>query len=671
MGVGRYSGSVRTLLVDNHDSYTFNLYQLIADVTGRAPRVLANDDPRLARLEPGAHDVAVISPGPGHPAVPRDVGQVAAVLASGLPVLGVCLGHQAIALAGGAQVGPAPVPRHGHLTRVRHGGSGLFEGLPPDFIAVRYHSLRVGEPLPPDLEALAWAEDGVLMALRHRTLPHWGVQFHPESIGTSWGRRLLQNFYALAAAHRPSLRAHVLELDGEADLEALHADRYAGREHSFWLDSAAVRTGTSRFSFLGAPEGPAGEVLTFRAGEDSVLVEPVAGPPRRDPGTIFEVLAGRLDAAVTGADGLPFELAGGYVGYFGYELKALLGFPVSHRAETPDAVWLRADRFVAVDHAEHRSYLVAVADAAGSAAAEAWLRELAAAVPAPPPPAGAPAGVELPVPDRSRERYLADIAECRRQLIAGESYEICLTGTFRGPAPADDAAFYRRLRRLNPAPYGALLRSGDLAVFSSSPERFLRVGRGRTVESRPIKGTSAREEDRDLDARRAAALAADPKARAENLMIVDLLRNDLGRVCEIGSVEVPSFLEVETHATVHQLVSTVRGRLAAGVTTLDAVRSCFPGGSMTGAPKERTMEIIDRLEDGPRGVYSGALGWLAFGGAADLSIVIRTAVRLGAGLSVGAGGAIVLASDPEAEYEEVLLKAAAVTRALEGQDPLT
>ena len=198
--------------------------------------------------------------------------------------------------------------------------------------------------------------------------------------------------------------------------------------------------------------------------------------------------------------------------------------------------------------------------------------------------------------------------------------------------------------------------------MSASPERFLRVGSDRVAESRPIKGTAARHADPEVDARIAEELRLGAKTRAENLMIVDLLRNDLGRVCEVGSVEVPAFMYVESHATVHQLVSTIRGRLRPEVTTLGAVRACFPAGSMTGAPKERTMEIIDRLEGSARGVYSGALGYVSHTGEADLSVVIRTAVRAGAGVTVGAGGAIVLDSIPEEEYEEMLLKAGVPAR---------
>ena len=711
---------MRVLIVDNHDSYTYNLVQLVAGVLGAEPLVLTNDDPRWRDLEPADFDAAVISPGPGTPRCADDLGQSPRVLAApGLPVLGVCLGHQAIAHHAGAVVAAAPTPRHGHLSRVRHDGSALFADIPQDFTAVRYHSLCVAPPLPEVLEATAWAEDGVVMALRHRVLPHWGVQFHPESVASEHGRTLVANFARMAAAHRRlaagrpggaagrrggaragagrtprpqagpahapgvpagrrnprtasadgrwprpgTLRFRVLER--ALDTEAVFLACYARREYAFWLDSSLVG-GTARFSFLGGLDGPHGEVLTYRVGDGAVRVRRADGTVGEEAGTVFDVLAARVAPVPAAHPGLPFDFAGGYVGYLGYELKADCGGAAAHRAATPDAVWLRCDRFVAVDHVADRTYLVA---ADGD---EEWLEATERALAGLRPVPGVPAarGVDpAEAAERSRAEYLADVKECLGELAAGESYEICLTNRVRLPAPADGTAFYRRLRRANPAPYAALLHLGETAVYSASPERFLRVGWDGSAESRPIKGTAPRHGDPGRDARSREALLRDPKTRAENLMIVDLLRNDLGRVCEVGSVEVPAFLAVESYATVHQLVSTVRGRLRPDRSAVDAVTACFPPGSMTGAPKKRTMRILDRLETSARGVYSGALGYLSYSGTADLSVVIRAAVRHGGELTVGAGGAVVLDSVPEREHDEMLLKAAVPLRALERREP--
>ena len=703
---------VRTLVIDNYDSYTYNIVQLLATVNGRQPDVLRNDDATWARLELREFDNIVISPGPGHPGRKRDFGHSRSALACGLPVLGVCLGHQGIGQVAGAEVRRAPQPRHGHVTRVRHDGRDLFAGIPQEFAAVRYHSLCIAEPLPRALVPTAWAEDGVVMAVRHRELPHWGVQFHPESIATEYGVELFENFRRLSqrsarrarplpprpaepeSQRRPATQpasarwqVHAVRLPGAVDTESVFVGLHAASRYAFWLDSSQVVDGYSRFSFLGDASGPLSEVLSYRLADGAVTVATTGREPYREDGSIFDVLERRLaDRPVDGGEELPFDLASGYVGYFGYECKADCGADSRHsaanrpsaanrhRAQTPDAVWMLADRLIVVDHAQDTTYLVTLstADAESVRQAGTWLAEAEAVLavlppaepPTPVPGQGWPAGAPERWLMRSHRDYLADVAECQQQLRVGESYEICLTNRLRLPAGLDPLADYRRLRRVNPAPYAAYLHFGELVIACSSPERFLRIDRSRGVESKPIKGTAPRGGNPVEDEELRASLVRSAKARAENLMIVDLLRNDLGRVCATGSVCVPAYLATETYATVHQLVSTVRGTLRREVTAVRCAQACFPGGSMTGAPKHRTMEIIDRLESEARGVYSGALGYFSLGGGADLNIVIRTAVQFGDDVTVGAGGAIVLASDPQAEYDEMILKALAPLRAL-------
>jgi len=472
----------------------------------------------------------------------------------------------------------------------------------------------------------------------------------------------------------------VRRIDGPVDAERAVVHLYGSSTNAFWLDSSAPGE-RGRFSFAGDASGPLGAVVTYDVEKGLLRIENGGvGEVRRE--SIFDFLPRALPATGATVSELPFDFDCGFVGYLGYELKAECGGVAAHRASTPDAALVFADRLIAFDHLEGHVYLLALThpppelhqipylpewefDAVRSA--EAWIEETERRLEALPPlPDPEPQG---PVELRSRrspERYLDDIAVCKHYLEAGDSYEICLTDQLEGKGAFVPLDLYRSLRRVNPAPFAAYLRLGDLAVLSSSPERFLAVDQRGWAETRPIKGTSRRGTGATEDRALGRALHEDPKSRAENVTIVDLVRNDLGRVCDEGSVEVTEPAHVETYETVHQLVSGVRGRLPDRVSAVDCVRACFPPGSMTGAPKLRTMEILDELESAPRGVYSGAIGYFGLGGACDLSVAIRTIVLDGGRVSIGAGGAIVADSDPGEELAEMLLKAGAAAAALTG-----
>ncbi|MFF0345933.1 aminodeoxychorismate synthase component I [Kribbella sp. NPDC004875] len=449
-----------------------------------------------------------------------------------------------------------------------------------------------------------------------------------------------------------ALRWSVRILDRALDGETVYRELLAAEPVAFWLDGSLTDRVPRRISVLGTSYGA--EVIVRDVADGDVFAE------------LDALLAARAAEPPAELEGL---FCGGYVGYFGYELKALTGGVAAHESSTPDALWIWANRFVVIDHDRDRTWLVALdlpgagqdwLDRAEEAAADWWMGSVDT-------PAIARLDLESHL-EQDRATYLAGIARVIAELEAGETYEVNLTNRVRLPAVQDPFEFFRWQRSANPAPYAAFLRYGDLAVASSSPERFLTVDADGWAECRPIKGTAPRDLDPAQDQLAAKALAEDDKTRAENLMIVDLIRNDLGRVSEPGTVNVPQLMQVESYRTVHQLVTTVRGRLRSGVTAVDAVRACFPPGSMTGAPKIRTMQIIDELESSARGVYSGALGYLTVDGRADLSVVIRTAVLTPDETVVGAGGAIVLDSDPVAEYDEMVLKATAAVGGRGGGD---
>jgi para-aminobenzoate synthetase component 1 len=261
------------------------------------------------------------------------------------------------------------------------------------------------------------------------------------------------------------------------------------------------------------------------------------------------------------------------------------------------------------------------------------------------------------------ETYMAAVERIKEYLAAGDTYQVNLSQRFQSPFQGDPWSLYQRLRSFNPAPFAAYLGFPGVKVLSASPEEFLRLERGQ-VQVRPIKGTRPVGETPGEGERYAAELLASDKERAENVMIVDLIRNDLGRVCRIGSVDVPSLFAVERHPTVLHLVSTVVGELLPSADAVDLMRACFPGGSVTGAPKLRSMEIIEELEPVRRGVYCGAIGYISFGGDMGTSIAIRTLVLTGGRVYLQVGGGIVADSEPFAEYQETLQKGMGLRRAL-------
>ncbi|THE08930.1 anthranilate synthase component I family protein [Microbacterium oleivorans] len=369
-------------------------------------------------------------------------------------------------------------------------------------------------------------------------------------------------------------------------------------------------------------------------------------PPPRD------VVAG---GATDGANG-PFR--GGWVGWSGYDAAARRAGAPALDDVGPADVWLRIDRMLGFDHAAGRMIAFSSAEDVKPFVVAVETARLAGSVPA----LDAPAAVQV----RARHApsaYAALIEECRDEIREGRAYQLCLTTRFETAASVDPVDTYLRLRTATPAHHGGIIRSGGWALVSASPEQFLTVSGG-IVRTRPIKGTRPRSPDTVDDAALAAELRASEKEQAENVMIVDLMRNDLQRVCEPGSVAAERLLEVESYPAVHQLVSTVAGRLRARTTVGDLWDASFPAGSMTGAPKLSAMQILHRLEGAPRGVFAGCFGWIGVDGGLDLAMVIRSIVVHPGGAYVGAGGGITWGSVAADEVAEVGIKARAPLHAL-------
>lgn len=660
------------LIVDNFDSFTNNIAQYLYEASGKYPTVLPNTV-TFECLKLHKYDAVVLSPGPGHPAREADFGICHEVLArTKLPILGVCLGHQGINCFYGGTVDRAPKPVHGYRARISHSGTDLFAGVPQNFEAVRYHSL-VCTDVPPCLEITASSACGLVMGIAHREFPIWGVQFHPESIESEYGLQIFRNFVELASKYAKGCRATegsavysaIRKVGGPTHLSVtftplaqrrscaeLFTANFSDKKHVFWLDCELSSNPLSNYSLMGECGTDCALVFSYDVNE---RVLSISGPAGSETvrGDFFSLMEEVTDlVTVDTPRQLPFPFRGGLVGYLGYELKDLHGASNSHVSELPDALFYLPQNMLVIDHAEEKTYSCHLWGQDPVVFASNTMTPFKQFRYAPGPVAES----VLSLADSSAV-YMEKINECLQKIIDGESYEICLTNRAHLKCEVSPISCYMRMRRISPVPYGAYINTGAFCILSASPETFLTIDPSGRITSRPIKGTRPRGQTPEADAMHKQSLASSTKDRAENLMIVDLVRHDLNSVCVPGSVTVPQAFDIMSYSSVHQLVSTIEGRLLVGVTTFVAIKACFPGGSMTGAPKLRTMEIIDQLESTARGIYSGALGWIGLDGYTDLSIVIRTAVIKDGIACFGIGGAIVAASDPIEEMEETLVKA--------------
>ncbi|GAA5851960.1 hypothetical protein JCM8547_000110 [Rhodosporidiobolus lusitaniae] len=814
------------LVLDHHDSYTRNILSLISrlssadstpgdeeaaapwDCEGWKDRVFVVSvdslswDSFVTDILPHL-DCVILGPGPGTPHNTNDFSwpqRLLEELGDRLPIFGLCLGCQGLATVFGGKVVKAASPKHGQISLIRLNtplkpavssstaplpltAMDLFNGVPSPFSAVQYNSLVVDPAsLPNELEVLAWTAgaDGKdeVMALRHRKRPLWGVQFHPESIESTYGARILSNFFSLALdfhssrsppssplSPKPNLPPYIIalstsysprppiprvpqgkkrweqrtvRLDGFAEgwtpqmvFEAVVKGKSELGE--VWLDSARP-SNEPQLSHVLNPHS----TWSYSIAQDSLVIRSTISSSSTSISTqtfplsslssstssspdLFDILTAShtylrqntSPPSPTSSFSTPPAIPIGFVGYFGYEMKDV-SLPLSRRKRTQkeeekeqeegrsDAEFAFAATVLSYEH-QTGEWLVSGLVRLGEdgkdeldspetlvqnvgvteEAWSSWLSFVRTALSSPPPsssssPSPTPLQSSL-TPRQSRISYLSSIRSAQSLIRSGDTYELCLTTSFSSslspssPLASDPYPAYLSLRASNPAPYSAYFRlplsgsqdeveQGGLAILSSSPERFLRISASGQACMKPIKGTSRRcLTDSDEDERRKEALEGDAKERAENLMIVDLIRNDLLACCEVESVKVEGLMKVETYETVHQLVTTVTGSLSPGVSPVEAVKASVPPGSMTGAPKLRSVQLLGELEGREkRGVYSGIFGYLSISGASDWSVVIRTLVKRGLDVSLGAGGAITHLSEPGNEWEEVLTKIDAV-----------
>ncbi len=499
----------------------------------------------------------------------------------------------------------------------------------------------------------------------------------------------LDDFRAAAARGNLVPVWREIVLDGDTPVSAYAKLRR--RPHSFLLESVVGGEKWAAYSFIGAG---ARAVFTARGGRYQIVRYDVdgGGPPVThegalpdgDPTRVLASLLATFKPGDAAAPGLP-RFWGGAVGWLGYDVvRAFERIPSRAPDELalPEACFVVTDTLVIFDNLRQTVKVVANAVVDGPNDAErayrsacARIDELVRALQGPSPqlrPLDPAAGRANDAPlssNTTREQYKAAVARAKEYILAGDVFQVVLSQRFEAPrAGADPFDVYRALRVVNPSPYMFQLDYGDAQVTGASPEVLVRVdgepGQPKRVTVRPIAGTRPRGKTPADDARLEAELRADPKERAEHVMLIDLGRNDVGRVSRTGSVRVDEHMVTERYSHVMHLTSSVSGEVAAGMSALDVFRACFPAGTLTGAPKIRAMQIIEELEPARRGIYGGAVGYVSFAGNLDMAIAIRTLVTRGEHVYLQAGAGIVADSDPDAEYEETVAKARAVVRAL-------
>lgn len=753
----------RILFLDAYDSFSNNVVDCLVQQIGARVESIFIDDSRFAsrpdidflRFLDG-FDAVVAGPGPGNPTNAADVNLISRLWTLDsdhlLPVFGICLGFQSLAVAHGASVRRLRDPRHGTIARIQHCDTSLYVNA-GDVRATLYNSLEVildSKTSSAKLIPLAWATvdygaHSSLMAVKHSSKPYWGVQYHPESVCTNiagsrvfeaWWREANRWLHRYRPLRQCSLGQHIIANDKVNTPNQLNGQSgFSTRRQVHWqtvplseastievwqrlqkmsplsskhyllesgtrADGRPVNPETGRFSIVACEDVDSRERYEYYS-STSTLVHIQGHTVRRTAAVIrdlWQVLSDNIEAkykAMGGPSATPFW--GGFVGFASYEacLESINVKGCIPKDARPDAVFVFCPRSVVIDHVAQRIYVQTI-----RAADESWISDvvskLAASSAAHVKPrerrlSRTDSGVclrqksaHLITSQPSAQAYARKIRECKDEISAGNSYELCLTAQtevkrdLRERRPSDDAKdLYRRLRKNNPAPFGAFLQfsseQGNVSILSSSPERFMSWTRTGRVQFRPIKGTVRKQDG--VTRADAEAILSSPKEQAENLMIADLIRHDLHGVVGPGKVSVAKLMSVEEYETVYQLVSVIEGQLPddGSKTGLDALVASLPPGSMTGAPKNRSCELLRTIEeDTPRGLYSGVLGYLDVGGGGDFSVVIRTAVNwesntVGARPNeheatwcIGAGGAITSQSNVQDEWAEMQGKRAAL-----------
>lgn len=670
-------------ILDNYDSFTFNLYQYFGEL-GENVSVFRPHECTISDIKALKPELIVISPGPCSPNEAVFSLEVIDYFKDRVPILGICLGHQSIGQIFGGKVVRARAPIHGKLSSISHDGLGVFEDLPNPLKVTRYHSLAI-QPgsLPPEITVTAQTVEGEIMGIRHAYLPLEGVQFHPEAILSESGLALLEN--ALESARKWNILNQGTQKqrnEKQWQIRPLFTSlspqqlfyAFEKTENPFFLDSGKHYDKLGKYSYLGAFP-----FLKMSAFKGHMTIQKEDQPEYRQdflPGQNVWTLMDELISTYKTEISSPFPFSGGAVGFFSYDLKdEVESLPQRTKKELGIPLWTLAwyDGIIIYEHKTEQYWMTAcgmesegkcdvgLADErldrlekiihnflenSYSHEEERFSENIIFPIPF------EKVGKSVP-----KKQYLEDLQKVIDYIHAGDIYQANLSQRFSVEYQGNPWELYFRLSQRNSAPFSAFLSYKDFQILSTSPERFIRITPEGMIETRPIKGTRPRGKTTEEDEQLAQELLDSEKDRAELTMIVDLQRNDLGRICDYGTVKTKELIALERYPAVWHLVATIEGRVKKGMKPSQIFKAVFPGGSITGAPKIRAMEIIDELESYYRGIYTGSIGYIGFDGAWDLNIIIRTILLKDGVAHVHAGGGIVADSVPENEYTETIHKA--------------
>ncbi len=641
------------LLIDNKDSFVYNLSSCIKEYK-KEVIIIRNDKLDKKVIEKIITDNKIkgiiISPGPGSPKDNPEVIELIKDYKEKLPILGVCLGHQMIAYAFGYKIKKNHFPKHGKVENIVHDKKNLFFNIDSPMQITRYHSLIVDDnKIEDNFIVNSRSDDDAIMAITHKEYRIYGIQFHPEAVLTLEGKTIIKNF--IDVCENVIQKTYTYKIENINTLCEIAKAMFNVKEEFVFLDTTLLDK-ENKYSILGMS---CDTKISNKNGKTYIN-------DIETDGEFEDILDEKLKInKEVNHTKLPFINGG--LGYFSYDYGMKFENIVSRHKKNDevDEAAVYFFRYYLIEDKEKNEVFLATQQNIKDF--YNYLKDILNSK------------INKTIKHINKKEkslfekndYIEAIRKTINHIIEGDVYIMNLTRTIKTASSTNPFEMYEFLSKNNPFPYGGFINTKDFSIISSSPERFIKV-KDKFIETCPIKGTRKRGKDKKEDEVLKNELINSAKDKSELLMIVDLERNDMNRICKSGSVKVKELYKLKTYSTVYHLVANIVGELEKDISFSDILKAMFPGGSITGAPKIRAMEIIDELEKNNRGIYTGSMGYIGYDESIDLNILIRTAVYKDGIYSVGVGGGITCESEEEFEYEETTQKFLALKDAIMNYD---